>query len=75
MEKRYITKKQLKAATTAPGYIIDYLRECNRLPIVHQAEGPGYGTLYHPDAVQVVKEHLLKGDINCSHNIHWQEYV
>ena len=66
MEKRYITKKQLKAATTAPGYIIDYLRECNRLPIVHKAKGPGYSTLYHPDAIEVVKEHLLKGGIKCS---------
>ena len=69
MEKRYITKKQLKTATNAPGYIIDYLRECNRLPIVHKAKGPGYSTLYHPDAVQVVKEHLLKGGINCSQTI------
>ena len=64
MEKKYLTKKQLKAATTAPGYTIDYLRECNRLPIVHKSKGPGYGTLYHPDAIQVVIDHLSKRKIH-----------
>jgi|TARA_Y100000310_G_scaffold89265_1_gene86383 hypothetical protein len=61
MAKRYLTKKQLTAETSAPGYTIDYLRDCKRLPIVYESRGQGYPTLYHPDAVKVVKDHLQKG--------------
>jgi hypothetical protein len=67
MAEQSLSRKQLKAQTGASGYIIDYLNDCNRLPVELKSKGRGYPTLYHPDAVQVVKEHLLKGDINCSH--------
>ena len=60
MAKRYLTKKQLRAETNAPGYTIDYLKDCNRLPIISKSKGKGYPTRYHPDAVEVVKKHMQK---------------
>ena len=58
--KDTMTMKELQNATEAPKYIINYLKENGRLPIVKESKGRGYSTLYHPDAVEVVENHLKK---------------
>ena len=58
--QKSLSKKQLRTETNCPGYIIDYLNDCGRLPIAKESEGPWYPTLYHPDAVNVINEHLAK---------------
>ena len=60
-EINVLNRTQLQKITNAPSYVIVYLRDCGRLPIVQESKGRGYSTLYHPDAVKVVKDHLQKG--------------
>ena len=60
MQNENITLKDLQKKTNAPAYVIHYLKDCNRLPISKQSEGRGYPTLYKPEAVEVIKEHLNK---------------
>ena len=55
-----ITLKDLQDKTDAQAYVIHYLKGCKRLPIVQESKGRGYPTLYHPDAIQIVKDHLSK---------------
>tara|TARA_B100000315_G_C14157632_1_gene398558 strand:- start:125 stop:328 length:204 start_codon:yes stop_codon:yes gene_type:complete len=57
-----LNRTELQNATGVPAYIILYLKDCGRLPIVQESKGRGYSTLYHPDAIEVVKEHLSKGN-------------
>lgn len=63
-EKKPLTLKQLQKATAVPVYIIKYLRDCGRLPVVRESQGRGYPTLYHSDSIQVVKKHVEKGSLN-----------
>ena len=56
----YLTKKQLRDELNCPGYVIVYLNDCGRLPIVKESKGKGYPTLYHPDSVKVIREHISK---------------
>lgn len=60
LHEKYMTKKQLRQELNCPGYIIVYLNDCGRLPIVKESKGKGYPTLYHPDCVQIINEHLKK---------------
>ena len=60
MIENTLTKTQLRRKVGCPGYIIDYLRDCGRLPVIRESKGQGYPALYHPDAVQVIEEHLNK---------------
>ena len=55
---QHLTRKQLIKETGARPYTISYLTETGRLPLVRPARGHGYPNLYHPDAVQVILEHL-----------------
>ena len=59
-KNKYLTKSQLRKATGAPGYVIIYLKDCGRLPIVKESGGRGYPTLYSPSAIEVIEEHLSK---------------
>ena len=56
----YLTKKQLRDELNCPGYVIVYLHDCGRLPIVKESKGKGYPTLYHPDSVKVIRDHISK---------------
>ena len=58
--KQYYTFTQLIKVTGAPGYLIRYLYECGRLPIVKESRGHGYSRHYHPDCVDIIKEHIEK---------------
>jgi len=53
-----LSKKELRLKVKCPGYIIDYLGDCGKLPVVKPSKGRGYPTLYHPDAIQIIKDHL-----------------
>jgi len=57
-----ITLKQLVDLTGAPYYIINYLKETNRLPIAKNSQGRGYPTIYTREAVEIIKQHLAKQD-------------
>ena len=59
-ELKYLTKKQLKQILECPGYIVDYLNDCGKLPIAKLSKGKGFPNLYHPKAIDVIKEHLSK---------------
>ena len=55
-----LTKKQIKETLGCPGYIIDYLYDCGRLPVARSSKGRGYPRLYDTKAIEIVKEHLNK---------------
>ena len=59
-----LNRKQLCKATEAPAWLIVYLKDCQRLPIVKESQGRGYSTLYAPEAIQIVKDHLKKQRFN-----------
>ena len=58
MYKRHLTRKQLMKATGAMPYLISYLTETGRLPLIRPALGHGSPNLYHPDAIQVIRTYL-----------------
>lgn len=60
MIKKFYTRKELRAITGAKGYVIDYLNDCNRLPVVKESIGKGFPRLYSPEAIPIIKEHLAK---------------
>ena len=57
---KYLTRKALVISTGAPFYIINYLKDCGRLPIVKQSKGKGFPILYDLEAIEIVKKHLNK---------------
>ena len=63
-EKKSLNRTQLCKATGAPVWLVVYLNGCGRLPIVQESQGRGYPTLYHPEAIQIVKDHLKKQSLN-----------
>jgi len=64
MTNQKLTLKALQDATNAPIYLIQYLKACNRLPIIKQSSGRGYPTYYSARAIDIVKHHMQKGDKN-----------
>ena len=59
-EETSLTRKQLLKATEAPTYLISYLKDCGRLPIILESRGRGFPILYHPDSVKVIRDHMRK---------------
>ena len=57
---KYLTRQTLARSTGAPPYIISYLYDCGRLPVVRASKGKGYPRLYDTKAIEIVKEHLNK---------------
>ncbi len=57
---KYINKKQLVELTNAKPYTIDYLYRCNRLKVIKKSSGSGYPIIFHPDCIEIVKEHISK---------------
>ena len=53
---RGLGRKELIAATGCPPYLIDYYRDCGYLPILRPSTGSGDPVLYHPDAVEVIRQ-------------------
>ena len=59
-ENKPITRKELRVITGCPGYTINYLNDCGRLPIIEQSKGKGYPNKYDPKAIDIIKKHLNK---------------
>ena len=59
-ENKPITRKELRVITGCPGYTINYLNDCGRLPIIEQSKGKGYPNKYDPKAIDIIKTHLDK---------------
>jgi len=57
MEKA-LTRKDLVNQTGAKYYVIDYLRNCGKLPVIAYSLRKGISTLYHPDSIKVIRDHL-----------------
>ena len=55
-----LTLKILTERTGAPFYIIRYLYLCRRLPILKDTKGRGNPIIFHPDSIEIVKDHLRK---------------
>ena len=53
-----ITRKEIVKQTGCPYYIVDYLRQCGRLPIIAESLKRGVPTLFHPDSIKIVQEHI-----------------
>ncbi len=60
MDEKAYKKSDIRRITHCTGHLIDYLYRCNRLPLIKESRGPGFPRLYHPDAIQVIQNHLLK---------------
>ena len=52
------TRKQLIELTGIEYYNLTHLRLTGKLPILKPSPGRGMATIYHPDAVVVVKAYL-----------------
>lgn len=55
-----LTRKDLVRLTGMPPYLVRYLTDCNRLPILKPSSGPGDPVIYSPDAVRVIQERQRK---------------
>ena len=53
-----LTRKQIVHKTGCPHYTVDYLRQCGRLPIIAESLKRGVPTLFHPDSIKIVQEHI-----------------
>jgi len=49
-------------------YTINYLRNTNRLLLLHRATGKGDVTIFHPDTVKVVLDYLNRRSVNNHEN-------
>ena len=58
-----LTLKTLTESTGAPFYTIRYLYLCQRLPILKDTEGRGNPIIFHPDSIEIVKDHLRKNSL------------
>ena len=57
---KYITFGELVKESGAPFYIVKYLYQCKRLPIIEESIGAGYPTLFDTESIFVVKKHMEK---------------
>ena len=60
-----LTRKQIVHKTGCPHYTVDYLRQCGRLPIIAESLKRGVPTLYHPDSIKIVQDHLDRRYKSC----------
>ena len=57
MLKEYYTRKELVELCNCPHYIIDYLRELRRLPLIRKGYG-GVPYLFAPECIEIIKAYL-----------------
>jgi hypothetical protein len=60
-----LTRKQIVHKTGCPHYTVDYLRQCGRLPIIAESLKRGVPTLFHPDSIKIVQDHLDRRYKSC----------
>ena len=56
--KQRLTRKYLAKRTGAQPYQIYYLTTIGELPLIHEATGRGDANVYHPDAIDILKNWL-----------------
>lgn len=64
--QEFYTLKQLSREVGCQFYVIDYLRRCNRLPLVRKPVGSGHPALFHPDCIEIVRNHVDKNRLSTS---------
>ena len=62
-----LTRKQVAGKAQVPFYIVDYLHRLDRLPVIHESTGPGDPVRYAPKAVQLVRDHYQRSEIDDEH--------
>ncbi|NQV37298.1 MAG: hypothetical protein HQ509_04725 [Candidatus Marinimicrobia bacterium] len=60
MATNKLTLKDIAREAGCPPYIVRYLYTNNRLPVIKASRGAGYPVKFHPDAIQIVKDHVNK---------------
>jgi|MGYP003965094911 hypothetical protein len=63
-KKNLITRKDLMKDTSAPYWVIAHMTLTNQLPRIHKAMGKGDSNIYHPHAIQIVKDYLKRNEDN-----------
>ena len=58
MEKTGYTRKELVDMTGIAYYNLTHLRLTKQLPILKETTGRGIPTIYHPDAITVIKHYM-----------------
>ena len=67
IDEKALTKKQIRKIVGCPGYVIDYLNDCGRLPKIQESSGRGYPVKYHRDCIKIVQAHLEKQSNGLEH--------
>jgi len=62
--KKGYTRGELSRICDCPYFVIDYLRNTNQLKFIKGPGGKGSTAIYHPDAIQIVRNHLARGNTN-----------
>ena len=60
-----ITRKEIVNQTGAKYYVIDYLRNIGKLPVIAESQKRGVPTLFHPDSIKIVQDHLDRRYKSC----------
>ena len=55
-----LTRKKIAEATGCRPYLVSYYADCGYLPIVKASSGPGDPTLFHEDAILIIKERIAR---------------
>lgn len=55
-----LTRSELCKRAKCMPYVVSYLRDCDRLPLLTERSGAGHHILYDPSAIEVIKAHLSK---------------
>ena len=58
MQEVGYTRKELVDMTGIPYYNLTHLRLTGKLPILVETTGRGVSTIYHPDAIAVIKHYM-----------------
>ncbi len=55
-----LTPKALCEESGAPFYTVKYLHALGRLPVLRESSGRGYPTIFHRDAITIVRQHMAR---------------
>jgi hypothetical protein len=55
-----LTNGELSKLTGTPYYVIQYLDRLGKLPKEKESTGKGDPSIFHPDSIQIVKNHVSR---------------
>jgi len=55
---RGLTRRELAKKANCPFYLIDYLRNLGRLPVLKPTKGPGDPTIFDISALDIVRKYV-----------------